>query len=213
MGGGIIRYTLIGLAPYSFQYDQSQTPHNQCLLLQHLIAFGNLHNFHMPVAEYRKIFRKEYLSTKIPIEPLDLNDPYLIAKDTLRFITPQSRLEAREHIEKWGNRIFPETCAENVKILDDYLTLCEVNNIRPIMFLPPMTACYLQHFNKQRLDEFYCIVRQACRKHPSAVFLDGWQLRGLTDRDFYDVDHLNIQGAAKFSAWLNHFIEQLEGKR
>lgn len=180
--------------------------------MSHLIAFNDLHNFYVPAEIYGKFFRKEYLSARLPLEPFDLNNPFG-AKKPLFFMTPEKRLDARRIIDVWIERNFPDTRAENVQILDDYLTLCEGNNIRPIMFQPPMTEAYTKYFNKQWLDEFYCIVRQACRKHPSAVFIDGWQLKGLTDRDFYDVDHMNIQGAAKFSMWLNHCIEQLEGNR
>lgn len=90
------------------------------------------------------------------------------------------------------------------------MTLCEENNIRPIMFLPPMTEGYMKYFSRQKLDEFYYLVEQACRKHSSAIFIDGWRLQGFTDEDFLDVDHMNIRGAAKFSAFLNDFIESLK---
>ena len=125
-------------------------------------------------------------------------------------MTPKNRLEARNEINAWAEKHYPETCAENIKILDDYLTLCEENNIRPIMFLPPMTEGYKKHFNKQIIDEFYYLVRQACKKHPLAIFIDGWKLPGMTDADFFDTSHMNITGAAKFSTFLNDFIENLE---
>ena len=92
------------------------------------------------------------------------------------------------------------------------MTLCEEKNIRPIIFLMPTTEGDIKHFNKQRLDEFYYLVGQACKNHSSAVFVDGWKLQGLSDTDFYDVQHLNIQGAAKFSAYLNDIIEQLDAQ-
>lgn len=211
--GGYIKYALIGLAPYIFYYDLSKTSSFIQLMLQYFIAFNDLHNFYIPVDVYKNFFRKEYLSACLPLEPFDLNDPYLVKNGLPMFMKPKDRLIARAIIDGWAEKNYPDTRAENVQIFDDYLTLCEQNNIRPIMFLPPMTECYLKYFKKQRLDEFYYVVRQACKKHPIAVFLDGWQLRGLTDKDFYDVDHLNIQGAAKFSMWLNHIIEQLDGKR
>jgi len=207
-GGVKFNYALIGLAPYSFHYDLSKTPRNQFILLQHLIAFGDLHNFHVPTKEYRKIFSEKYLSTKIPLEPFDLNDPFLV-KGNLGVMTPYLRLISRKNIDTWGERFFPDTRDENVKILDDYLTLCEKNKIRPIIFLPPMSKGYVKFFNKQRLDEFYFFVNRATKKHPSAVFVDGFNLPFLTDSDFADVDHLNAQGAAKFSTFLNEFIEGL----
>lgn len=124
-------------------------------------------------------------------------------------MTPYVRLEARKIIDAWSKKYYPLTRDENVTVLDDYLTLCEANNIRPIMFLPPMTEGYMKYFSRQRLDEFYYLFGQACRKHPGAIFIDGWKLQGLTDSDFHDVDHLNLQGAIKFSTFLNDIIETL----
>ena len=210
MGGhNNLRYALIGLAPYLLHYDHSKTPDNQSKLLQYFIAFDDLHNFYIPTEDYRKCFRKEYLLARLPINQFDLNNPFNV-KTPLRFITAENRLKARERIDTWGERYFPETRAENIKILDDYLTLCEDNNIRPIMFMPPMTYGYKKYFNKQRIDELYYFIQEALKKHSSAVFVDAWKLQGLTDADFYDVDHLNIMGAAKFSMFLNDFIERLD---
>ena len=207
-GYGRLKYALIGLAPYSFHYDLSRSSNLSFLMLHYLIAFDDVHNFHMSAEKYKSLLRKEYFAMRMPLEPFDLNNPFYV-KTQLRFMTPEKRLKAREDVDGWQKRCFPETCAENVKILDDYLTLCEENHIRSIMFLPPMTEGYMKHFSRQKLDEFYYLIGQACRKHPTAIFIDGWKLQGITDADFYDVGHMNIQGAAKFSTYLNDFIERL----
>lgn len=174
--------------------------------MQYLIAFNDLHNFFVPVDFYKKFIRAEYLLMKLPLEPFDYGAVPLNKK-----MDQQSRLNARNTIDGWADKNYPDTRDENIKILDDYLTLCGRNRIRPIMFLPPMTEGYIKHFNKQKLDEFHYLIGQACKKHPYAVFIDGWKLQGFTDRDFYDVFHLNIIGAAKFSTFLNSVIEKLDG--
>ena len=204
-----LRYALIGLSMYTFHFDQSRLYAENFRLLQYAIAFKDLHNFFMPTEDYLKLFREEYLSFKLPLaEQFDVIGVH--ADNILRLMTFHNKIGARERIDKWESRNFPKTRAENIKILDDYLTLCEENHIRPIMFLPPMTEGYAKHFSKQKLDEFYYLVKKACGKHSSAIFIDGWKLQGFTDEDFFDVDHMNIQGAAKFSAFLNDFIESLE---
>lgn len=178
-------------------------------MTRYFITFRDLHNFYVPAEDYKNFFREEYFSFQMPLEPFDINNPFY-AKTAELLMTPQSRLKARENIDTWERKNYPETRDENVKILDDYLTLCEENNIRPIMFLPPITEGYRKHFCRKKPDEFYYLVRQACKKHSSAIFVDGWKLQGFTDADFYDVDHMNIRGAAKFSVFLNDFIEYLE---
>ena len=77
------------------------------------------------------------------------------------------------------------------------------------MFLMPMSEQYMKHYPKNRIDEFRCLVEQVRRKHDRAIFIDGWKLDLTTDKDFYDYGHMNIQGAAKFSVFLNDFIENL----
>ena len=54
-------------------------------------------------------------------------------------------------------------------------------------------------------------VRMAIKNHSSAIFINGWTLNNnFNDEDFFDIDHINPQGAAKFSAILNDVIKNLE---
>lgn len=211
-GSGKIQYALIGLAPYSFHYDESKTYKFVLGLLQYFIAFNDLHNFWMDTESYRQLFQEDYLNLSISSIPIDINNLYLQKSPVLKIMDLNSKMDARETIDAWKDKNFPETRAENIKILDDYLTLCEKNNVRPIMFLTPTTEGYVKHFSRQKLDEFHYLIREAQKKHPTAIFFDGWKLEGFSDKDFYDVDHLNIQGAAKFSAIFNNVIEQLENQ-
>ena len=211
-GGGHskLRYALIELAPYKFHYDLSKSTNLQCVMLHYLIAFNDLHNFFIPKELYKKFLRPQYFSMRLPLEPFDVNNPFYVKKP-LCFMTPQTRLKMIQKKDGGGGKDFTETRDENVKIFDDYLTFCGRNHIRPIIFLMPMSTGHMKLYNKQRLDEFRYIVGQACKKHPYAIFIDGWKLQGMTDRDFYDYGHMNIQGAAKFSTFLNSVIERLDG--
>ena len=204
-----LRYVLINLSPYAFHYDLSKSSNLQFLMLHYLIAFNDLHNFPISIEFYKKFFCSKYLSLKIPLEPFDVNNPFYM-KRPLCFMTPQIKFSILQKNDGGGGKDFPETRAENIKILDDYLTLCEENFIRPIIFLMPMSQGYMKYYNKQRLDEFCYLVKQACTKHSSAIFVDGWKIDVFTDEDFYDYGHMNILGAAKFSAFLNKVIESLE---
>ena len=197
------------MAPYSFHLDLSKSYAGVWRLLPYFIALNDLHNFWLPSEEYRKIFRQEYLAAELPLDNFDANNANL-EKTPLHFINITARINARDKIDAWKERLFTGTVAENIKILDDYLTLCDNNKVRSILFLPPMTEGVIKYFSKKKIDEFYYLVNKATRKHPSAAFLNGWQLNYFSDKDFYDIDHLNINGAAKFSAILNNFIETLE---
>ena len=177
-------------------------------MLQYFIAFKDLHNFFVPVEVYENFFRKEYLATQVSLKGFNVNVPYgANSKLVKAMINP---LDSLSGIHTWEGKYYPKTRNENIKILDDYLRLCEENNIRPIMFRVPVTEKYIQSFNKQLLEEFDTLVAQACQKYSSAIFVDSWKWSGLTYADFHDHEHLNTHGAAKFSAYLNEFIEHLD---
>ena len=207
-GGGGIKYALIGLAPYSFHYDESKSTFSNFRMLQYCVAFNNMHNFVFSADEYRKFFRNEFLSTTLPTDSLDLNNVYYVKSP--RQMNVFDKMNMVNLSDTWTDKNYPDTKKENIKILDDYLTLCEKNNARPIMFLPPLSKGFVKCFDNLKLDEFYYLVSQAQRKHPAAVFFDGWKLNNFSYEDFSDGVHLNLNGAAKFSAILNNVIEQLE---
>ena len=208
--GGYIKYALIGLAPYSFHFDVSKSFLLNFQLPVFFIAFDDTHNLWLPKNQYRNLFNPGYLSLRLTLDNVKINNVSPLNLSVINYMKFQERIDTRRLIDSWKNKNFPETVKENVKILDDYLTLCEKNNVRPIMFLPPFTKGYQKYFSKQKLDEFYCIVRDAHKKHSTLRFFDGWQLEGFHDGDFHDAAHLNIQGAAKFSTILKNAIESLE---
>ena len=206
-GHNKLRYALIGLAPYIFHYDLSSTQYVQVAILRQFIAFKDLHNFHMSTDVYEKFFRKEWLNKKLPLESVDPNN--LLEAKVNRSMTKEE-IASNIAISPWAGKSYPETRNENIKILDDYLTLCEENNIRPVMFTIPVTEKHMGVFNKQMLAEFYVLVGQALSKHPAARFFDDYNLQGFTYADFFDHTHLNAYGAAKFNTYLNDFIKQLD---
>ena len=207
-----LKYALIGITPFVFHYDV--TRHYSCSfrLFQYLIAFNDLHNFPITLDKYRNRFNEDFLNTKLDFSGITV-ESVLGTPLPMQSFTPQSRMFQRSYVELFSQRDgYPETCQEYVKILDDYLTLCEKNNVRPVIFTPPITYCYKKYSNPKILDEFYVLMSESQKKHTSAVFFDGWKSDGFSDEYFYDVGHMNIKGAAKFSTLLNGVIEELERK-
>lgn len=202
-------HALIGLQAYFLHYDQSKSAKTTGGLLAYTIALNDVHNFWLPLEKYRSLFREDYLNFKLPIDDIEIDAVLPLGPHSRERMGYDMQIGARKRIDIWKDRNFPETRAENLKILDDYLTLCEENNIVPIIFLPPSTEGYKKHFSKQKLEECLAAVHDALHKHKTAKFLNGWQLQGLSDlTDFIDIDHLNINGATKFSYFFNDFIEQ-----
>ena len=169
-----------------------------------------MHNFWLPKKQYKKIFKEHYLSFELTNEfEIDENNP-CFERGVNAGVSLADKINAKKSIYSGKTKNYPETRAENIKILDDYLTLCEKNNVRPIMFLPPMHKAAVECTDKKRLSEFYYLVNEAIKKHPDAKFLDGWKLPGFADEDFYNPPHLNLQGSAKFSAIFEKAIRHWE---
>ena len=197
-------YALISLAPYSFNYDQSLGYDINFNLLQHYIAFKDLHNFHMSAENYKNLFNESYLSKNI-----SLDDDFSEESQTVFQMNPHERINARNYVETWNNRNFPATRAENIKIFDDYLTLCEKNSVRPIIFLTPVSNAFKKHISIERYGELQKIINDALLKHSTARFFDGWKLQNFADEDFVTVEHLNVCGKKKVVQALEKFIETL----
>ena len=177
-------------------------------VLQYLIALNDVHNFWLSADKYRTLLREEFLSAKLSFDNFLINNVFLENRDGLMDF--RHRIGIYKVVEPWRDKNYPETRAENIAILDSYLTLCEKYQVRPLMFLPPLGERYMKLFSKQKLDEFYYLVCEAQKKHPAAVFFDAWKLNDFSDADFVDESHLNSKGAAKFSSMLNSIILQLE---
>ena len=205
-----IHYALIGLTKHSFYYDESKAGTWRQRNLQYAIALNDTHNCLLSAEEAKKLFREDFLSMKLSLENFDVNDVFNVKYTNPKTRNFYERMDTRRVAEQRNKKNYPETRAENIKILDDYLTLCEKNFVRPIIFTCPMTEEYKKYFDRYKANEFEYLIWQAIKKHPSAAFLDGWNLEGFSDEYFYDYVHMNLKGAAKFSAILNQIVEQQE---
>ena len=198
----------MGVDPYFLHADNSKFI-DSSLILNYVTAFNDVHNFWLPLEQYKSLFNENFLSYKLSLETFDINN-VMLEKSPLRIMDFDARLNSRKASEGWNNKYYPDTLKEYLKIFDNYLSLCIENKVRPLMVLYPVSECWSKYFNRKILAEFYHFVNEAVKKYPEAGFIDGWKIKGFDDSDFFDADHLNIKGAAKFSAILNSVILQLE---
>ena len=213
-GGGLcnLKYALIGMRQFGFNLNIAKARKSSLKMLKYFLCFGDLHNFHTPAEEYESLLSKKFTNGGyMTDDALELNDPYSELTDHEMDI--QDHLNVRGDADNWKGRRYPLTIAENKKILDDYLALCETNNVKPILFLPPASIGYKEFFPKDSLDEFYFVLNDEMKKHSTAVFFDGWKIEGFEDTHlFWDATHINVKGAAKFTPILNDFVMQFERK-
>lgn len=209
------QYALIGLIPSKFQEDLSRGINNSFYNLRCILALKDTHHFPFDWDALNQIFHPQFFSeyvesvTKQIESRLDMNDPS--GEHMNRTTTPLDAVGIRKKFTIWDHKNYPATVEENVRIFDDLLSLCEKHSIFPIVTLPPMMEDYKRRFTRRILDEFNSIMDSFLNRR-RFMYVNGWKIRGFDERDFWDPQHLNIQGSAKFSQILNRIIMDLESK-
>lgn len=199
-----IKYVIIGLCYYSFQYDMSLSAMKDKVLLYYDVLKQS-HNFKGACDNYEeyeisgdiasKIFKRNSngnydFQWKVP-NLKDCKDKWILGESICNMDC---------------NKNYPETVKENTKILKSYLELLKEYNIKPIAVVFPASKYYTKYFSKRIEDEFHSIINEVRKKH-DFQYIDYFRSDLFTDDDFQDVSHLNPQGAEKFTKMLNEIIE------
>lgn len=212
-----IKYAIIGLCYYSFQYDLSQSIHSGRSNYYYKIT-KKYHNYRL--AEEGKRFLKRFneVSEKILISNHDKvfienqEEQYQEIINNGKKVKFDSSMLCQTEIENYidevkrkFNKDYPMTVEENKVILDKYLDLLYSCNIKPIIVVPPQTKLYRANISEHIRDEFYGIINEFQKKY-EFQFIDYFYSDFFDDSDFYDVSHLNNKGSEKWTKLLNKDI-------
>ena len=221
MNNSSFKYSIIGISPYSFHYDESKSSvglrgsgwsrGGGGWIWMYYLVFKDIHNFYLEKSKIEEIFDKDFLETPDDFVPENFNfDIYNNQGYSEKVIALSNLLEARTNAETWSKKRYPETAKENKKIFLNYLELCKKYSVVPIVTVFPALNIWREFFSKQLLDEFYLIISEA-KKQYEFHFLDKWNFDDqLNVNDFIDAVHLNNSGAKKVSKYINDYIMQLE---
>lgn len=197
-----LKYVLIGMSYYSFQYDLSLSSLKYRTLLYY-DAIGILHNF----KDVDDILRNKNNTMNIAKEIFKFNSNGTVQIDWM--LNKENIYTLDEHKGKIQaeidcNKNYPETVKENIRVFDEYLNLLEEYNIKPIVMIAPVSKYYSKYFSKRIKDEFMEIINE---RKDRFQFIDYFDSKLFDDSDFFDVSHLNPNGATKFTKILNDIIE------
>lgn len=199
-----IKYCIIGLCYYSFQYDLSLSAMKSRVMCYYDFIKES-HNFYNFKDYYIRFNIDNYIANEILSK--NSTDRFVINWDV------ESKLNDK-NINKYGknqasvdcNKNYPETVKENKQIFKDYLKLLKDNNIKPIVVVFPASKYYTKYFSKRIEDEFHSIINEV-KKEYDFQYIDYFRSELFDDEDFQDVSHLNSKGAEKFTNILNDTIE------
>lgn len=204
---GTIKFVLIGLAPYSFRYDNAKafsvTPRH----LQYMLALDaperNLQDHLL------KIFASDNIRnifTDVTIEHADLNFERL--KDNNNYEIPAiAFINWSAEQKNLTKKFFPETVEKNLRVIEDYIKLCRDNGAEPVGVVFPFAPARSQNYSAELLDKFREVLNYL-EENYDFTCADIFDLQ-LDYRNFYNMGHLNQRGSATASALLSlHLFEK-----
>jgi hypothetical protein len=200
-----IKYCLIGLSYYSFQYDMSLSSMKDKVILYYE-TIGLVHNNPAVLKSYEGYLNSKKIADKI--FEIREDGKYLIKYKTTVFPKYEEREEiGRIQAQRDCNKNYPQTVEENIEIFKSYLELLKNNNIKPIVVVFPVTKYYRNYFSNIITEEFVNIINEF-KNYYKFQYIDYFNCSELLDDcDFIDVSHLNYIGAEKFSKILNKTIK------
>lgn len=109
-----------------------------------------------------------------------------------------------ENIAKTNEKLYLSEDRKNA--LDDIVNLCKENNIELVFFVVPFIDSEI--FSIEDLQKYK---NGLIEQYPEHTFIDlnlYYDEIGLTNKDFYDMGHLNVYGAYKTTLFLSDYIKK-----
>lgn len=215
-----LKYVILGLSYYSFQYDLSKTQSSFGKFRSNIYFpfYNTMHNYSERIEsiqfyeEFKKnggeIFLDNYerIIYEMTRSNVECNWHKMINStfNSEKLTKEEADYEINE-ITNNGNKNYPMTVLENREIFKKYLDLLKANNIKPFIVICPVTNFYRKYFSKTIRKEFYGIIENFKKEYKFEVF-DFYESKEFSDEDFYNPSHLNITGAEKFTKMINDLI-------
>ncbi|MEE1362429.1 MAG: D-alanyl-lipoteichoic acid biosynthesis protein DltD [Selenomonadaceae bacterium] len=206
-----IKVAFISIAPFSLHYDLSK---GSCANRIHIYnpLLNDCHNHLINNDIYKMIFNHNYFDVYKDFFGDLIYNQRLYSASVNRVITVDEYMSIRASLGTWDNKSFTNTVEENVHILNMYVDMCQKSNITPILLMFPVSPWYNKYFSKIKMDEVRTITRDIAYRNKIKL-LDYYKSDKFTYNDFYDFQHLNVNGAKKISSMLNVKINEYIGVR
>lgn len=100
----------------------------------------------------------------------------------------------------------------NTTVLSGMIDLCITNDVVPVIILTPVFKNYYNSYLVGKEQRRKSYLKYLLERYPQLVVLDYEQSSKIVVTDFKNEDHLNPQGAEKFSKILKKELETIVGK-
>lgn len=200
-----VKYCIIGLSYYSFQYDLSLSAMKyKCYVYRDTINKYNNYNIDKNFEKYFEaslnIFNNICLKGEEKLHTFNRNKIY---KESI--VKEEIKDKGRVQAEGDCNKNYPNTVIENKKIFKEYIEFLKAKNIKPIIVVFPAMSYYTKYFSKKIELEFKEIISEF-KKEYDFQYIDCFRMENFDNKYFADVSHLNKEGGEEFTRILNEKI-------
>lgn len=192
-----LKYVIIGLSYYSFEYDLSKST-GSWQMLRYYPYIENMHNLISP--QYQEDY---YLKEIKNIESISIPKG-IINYDLRKFDLNELEGEITARADFKKNH--PPTVFENKRILMDYIKILTDNKIKPIFVIMPVTKYYSKYCSSSIRKRFYDNLNEVIENNTKVQVLDYFDKMNYPDSYYYHINHLNKRGAIAFTEQLNQDI-------
>lgn len=213
-----IRYAIVGLSPYIFQYDMSMTDYNAAVAERYYSFLRRMNHFagawlykgayHYAKDRLDQIMKEDFEEIYTTTE----EENFLNYERNLRSVVYDSSsldekgIQAEKiSIEKEYHKNYPETEAFNIRTMREYLDELKQRQVKAILVMPPMTKLYRKYMSWDMYQDTMRILAKLQEEY-AFTFVNLLTDLELEDKYFRNSSHLNGAGAVKVTECLNQYI-------
>ncbi|MBF0332426.1 MAG: hypothetical protein HQL38_08675 [Alphaproteobacteria bacterium] len=207
-----VQAAVVALSPYSFLYDMSLTSTGNHLNFFYYPVHRQLHNLkHADQIESLigegliRFFQSMRPAAGTELDLHNNGELVLVSQIHVRSIC-----DAKKSASRWANKNYPDTEKETRSILIDYINLLKQRGIVPFVTVFPMSEYFMRWFDRKTMDQFHAAINSVMLE-TSFEFVNLCESDAFDLDDFANIDHLNVRGAQKATALIEHRIKERLG--
>jgi hypothetical protein len=117
-----------------------------------------------------------------------------------------NELAGKKRVERFDKLIHKNMSSKNkiLESLDQFILFLKNKNINPVLVTLPCHGYFNKYLDKEIVRQNKIDALDICRKHN--IFYLNFSNERLPDSCFYNIDHLNKEGAKRISKKINNYI-------
>ena len=198
-----VKFVLIGLAPYSFRYENLESFSVCSRNLQYLLGLKNSRDNSVHGQLLRMVISDKVKQIFSTVTSEDADPNFVELKKLLnKEMKADTFFKWENELQNVQKEFRAEVFERNLKILEQYIQLCLEHGAKPIGIILPFAPIINRQYPREQLSMFRRTLEQLKKAYDFDV-IDLFDLP-LGYKHFYNLSHLNIEGAKLSSILINY---------